>query len=179
MRLMGTPSDLVITRVSRNETYFMIKFYPTLPSQPFHRPFTKPHPMSSSHIQPSDASIASFAQRKAHTLSAVDLSPKGSIDTPILPLIELLNSHHLISTTSSCSGRISVFLDGELSTTGKGGGGRWVLISHEVVEVSDAVERVWKEMSFDADNEGKITGRRFLHFKFEPMVGTLYFKRYS
>lgn len=72
-----------------------------------------------------------------------------------------------------------MFLDGELSKTGKGGGGRWVLISHEVVEVSDAVERVWKGMGVDAGNEGKITGRRFLHFKFEPMVSTLYFTRRS
>ncbi|TGZ84145.1 hypothetical protein EX30DRAFT_393667 [Ascodesmis nigricans] len=117
----------------------------------------------------------SFTQRKTHLLTTTDLSPKGSIDTPILPLITLLNSFPTICTTSSCSGRISVFLDGELSSTGKGGGGRWVLVSHEPVEVAEAVGKVWGEMieggeSADCGGEEGAKRRRYLHFKFEPML---------
>ncbi|KAF8540054.1 tRNA wybutosine-synthesizing protein [Trichophaea hybrida] len=41
-----------------------------------------------------------------------DASPKGSIDMHILPLINRLNTHADVVTTSSCSGRISVFLEG-------------------------------------------------------------------
>jgi len=41
-----------------------------------------------------------------------DASPKGSIDIHIMPLINRLNTHADVVTTSSCSGRISVFLEG-------------------------------------------------------------------
>jgi tRNA wybutosine-synthesizing protein 3 len=38
-----------------------------------------------------------------------DLSPKGSVDVGCLPLMQLLNAHADYVSTSSCSGRISVF----------------------------------------------------------------------
>ena len=38
-----------------------------------------------------------------------DNSPKGTIDAPILPLVELLNNEDHFVTTSTCSGRISIF----------------------------------------------------------------------
>lgn len=64
-----------------------------------------------------------------------------------------------------------MFLDGELSSTGKGGGGRWVLVSHDPVEVEEALETVWREMSeVAAEEESSNSSRRFLHLKFEPMV---------
>ncbi|KAK4694715.1 hypothetical protein P7C71_g2912, partial [Lecanoromycetidae sp. Uapishka_2] len=44
--------------------------------------------------------------------SYTDLSPKGSVDEAIKSLIDRINSLEGIVTTSSCSGRISVFLEG-------------------------------------------------------------------
>ena len=38
-----------------------------------------------------------------------DLSPKGSVDEGCLPLMQILNNHEDYVTTSSCSGRISIF----------------------------------------------------------------------
>ncbi|CAN9266816.1 unnamed protein product [Alternaria alternata] len=83
-----------------------------------------------------------------------DLSPKGSIDAPIRDLIGEINKLQGLVTTSSCSGRISVFLEGrkadaEVSDSaqgeesragpgGKGGGGAWLFISHTPVERVEA-----------------------------------------
>lgn len=50
-----------------------------------------------------------FATDKARVLGQVDLSRKGSVDEPIAPLVEYLNSVENYYTTSSCSGRISAF----------------------------------------------------------------------
>ncbi len=63
----------------------------------------------------------SFARKKAHILeqlsvpesSYIDASPKGTIDVEIRDLIDTVNSYTGLVTTSSCSGRISVFLEGE------------------------------------------------------------------
>lgn len=50
-----------------------------------------------------------FCSDKARVLEQVDLSRKGSVDDAIVPMVELLNSMEEYYTTSSCSGRISVF----------------------------------------------------------------------
>lgn len=44
--------------------------------------------------------------------SYTDASPKGTLDTAILPLINRLNSLEGVVTTSSCAGRVSVFVEG-------------------------------------------------------------------
>ncbi|KAK6350356.1 hypothetical protein TWF696_006588 [Orbilia brochopaga] len=104
-----------------------------------------------------------FKAKKSKILSDLasdepDASPKGSVDTHILSLIELLNQHDGIVTTSSCSGRISVFLEGRKEAQdaskscdpdsaeepldnlaaigGKGGGGRWLLVAHDPLSES-------------------------------------------
>lgn len=90
-----------------------------------------------------------------------DLSPKGSVDEAIKSLLDRINALEGIVTTSSCSGRISVFLEGtkngsalsigaktreedeipskvkEQATVpgGKGMGGRWLFVSHEPVQL--------------------------------------------
>ena len=50
-----------------------------------------------------------FCSDKAKVLEQVDLSRKGSVDDAIVPMVKLLNSMDEYYTTSSCSGRISVF----------------------------------------------------------------------
>lgn len=47
-----------------------------------------------------------------------DLSPKGSVDVNIIPLIRDINELPGLVTTSSCAGRISVFVEGTQSVSG-------------------------------------------------------------
>ena len=74
----------------------------------------------------------SFAHEKSallnRLLSGCDNSPKGTIDAPILPLVDMLNGDEHFVTTSTCSGRISIFaspVENEQppSATGGVGGG--------------------------------------------------------
>ena len=108
-------------------------------------------------------------------------------------------------TTSSCAGRVSVFLEGKKSGSvqgenldedegeereggeigvkaagvgGKGGGGRWLFVSHEPVKI-EGQEGSLAEMlgmqqeqsdSSEPRMKGNVRDLRFIHFKFEPMV---------
>jgi len=93
-----------------------------------------------------------FQQTKARILNALavdianytDLSPKGSIDENIKELINIINSHPQYVTSSSCSGRVSLYVEGKkkplnetemvASAGGKGGGG-WILVEHDPIEL--------------------------------------------
>lgn len=119
-----------------------------------------------------------------------DLSPKGSVDAPIRELIDEINALDGLVTTSSCSGRISVFLEGRKAIAddpaeeseepragpgGKGGGGAWLFISHDPVEHSQEPNLTWIS-KFGMHAEGDqlshtpVVSSRFIHIKFEPMV---------
>lgn len=112
---------------------------------------------------------AAFGEKKAQILEQLsrpeadyaDLSPKGSVDEGIRGLIREVNGVGGFVTTSSCAGRVSVFVEGrrtadlaaaaaaekeeeegdeesgrrqQLATPGgKGGGGTWAFISHDPV----------------------------------------------
>ena len=52
-----------------------------------------------------------FLRQKEQCLRAVDLSRKGSIDEPIVELVDYINTKADFFTTSSCSGRICVHED--------------------------------------------------------------------
>lgn len=83
-----------------------------------------------------------------------DLSPKGSVDLGVRDLIRDINALPGLVTTSSCAGRISVFLEGRRDVTstpsavsgqaeegkddqrvfapsGGKGAGRWLYVSHD------------------------------------------------
>ncbi|KAI1755745.1 methyltransferase TYW3-domain-containing protein [Xylaria castorea] len=87
-----------------------------------------------------------------------DASPKGSVDAGIRDLIEDINALDGFVTTSSCAGRVSVFVEGRkagdnseaeehddndaaaaarpatlAAVGGKGGGGAWLFVSHDPV----------------------------------------------
>lgn len=108
-----------------------------------------------------------FKAHKSRILAEIaspnpDASPKGSIDVHILPLINRLNLHDRVFTTSSCSGRVSVFLEGLKKNTkpgysegdtvgkagigGKGEGGKWLFVSHDPVDVGRKSDREVAEM---------------------------------
>lgn len=53
--------------------------------------------------------MAAFEKQKVACLSQVDLSKKGSIDDQIKDLVQYINAKENFFTTSSCSGRISIF----------------------------------------------------------------------
>ncbi|KAK5319724.1 hypothetical protein LTR70_004908 [Exophiala xenobiotica] len=64
---------------------------------------------------------ASFSKKKAQILSDIsnhdstdysDKSPKGSIDSEIIELIDEINAFEAYVTTSSCAGRAAVFVEG-------------------------------------------------------------------
>lgn len=118
-----------------------------------------------------------------------DLSPKGSVDAPIRALIGDLNALEGLVTTSSCSGRISVFLEGRKADSaeaapqdespagpgGKGGGGQWLYISHDPITITtDEPSCNYLEMfglAKGKSGEGASSpSSRYIHLKFEPMV---------
>lgn len=111
-----------------------------------------------------------FAQHKAHILSnlsmsACDLSPKGTVDVKCHSIMDLLNSHEDYITTSSCSGRIALF---HSCTEGGDGGGEatkklkrgasaalgWIVVKHGVLlphEMALIVRYLCGEAATDAD----------------------------
>ena len=139
------------------------------------------------------ASPANYLERKSKILSQLavptadytDASPKGSVDEGIRDLISELNVVDGIVTTSSCAGRVSVFVEGKKTVAdpendgqiagvgGKGAGGKWLFVSHDPVP---AGSQDWVEALELADSPGQdVRGesdidKRLIHFKFEPMV---------
>jgi tRNA wybutosine-synthesizing protein 3 len=147
---------------------------------------------------------SAFAQKKNRILEALnvpndsysDLSPKGSVDEGIRDLITEINAFAGLVTTSSCAGRISVFLEGKkkkkakakseeeegdgIAGPGGKGGGRWLFVSHDPVTVKATVaadgsrsgENLHSKFSLErAERVVCIDAEASLvHFKFEPMV---------
>lgn len=146
-----------------------------------------------------------FAQKKHFILSQLaqtsetnlDASPKGTVDVHLLDLIGLINAHEDMVTTSSCSGRLSVFLEGDKvvqagaagsagygaedgdreKVGGKGQGGKWLYVTHEPGEVG--VREWWPDVeNYTEEAEDEVTttttddsvNRRYVLYKFEAMV---------
>lgn len=97
-----------------------------------------------------------FEKQKKLCLSTVDLSKKGSIDSPICDLVHRINEQPAYFTTSSCSGRVCVFEENNQSDVKKKGC-RWLYTTHAVCSLEDVVAAVHQS-----------TGDAF--FKFEPFV---------
>lgn len=125
----------------------------------------------------------SFDQKKAwilqdiaHTLSgAKDASPKGSIDELCLPIMDTINGHDDMVTTSSCSGRVSVFLEGHklkedhVKVGAKGDGGRWLYVTHD----KDTLNGWYRQPIFHYNHVDASTldeKVRYVLFKFEPLI---------
>lgn len=86
-----------------------------------------------------------FDKRKLATKS--DKSPKGSYDAPIVELIHFINTQTDFFTTSSCSGRIVLFGDGNFIET-------W----HEQVDPHIVIEAIERSQA------------NYIEFKMEPFV---------
>ncbi|KAL4781586.1 methyltransferase TYW3-domain-containing protein [Aspergillus varians] len=128
-----------------------------------------------------------------------DLSPKGSVDEGIRDLIQDINTLPGLVTTSSCAGRISVFLEGRRAPnpseetpkaseqrkfvpSGGKGAGRWLYVSHEPLDIKYGAENKEKkslhEMFGMVPGDGKPPGvdegqgqaPRLVRFHFEPLI---------
>ncbi|KFZ24461.1 hypothetical protein V502_01047 [Pseudogymnoascus sp. VKM F-4520 (FW-2644)] len=129
-----------------------------------------------------------------------DASPKGSVDIAIVELIDGINKLDGFVTTSSCAGRISVFVEGKkksedrqvdedlandvegrgqssqdketiAGTGGKGGGGKWLYVSHDPFTFEDGQDLAAAlGMARKGDEESAWEGQRLVRFKFEPLI---------
>lgn len=113
-----------------------------------------------------------------------DASPKGSVDVGIRDLIDEINAQDGLVTTSSCAGRVSVFVEGRKASAGegegrekaasavggKGGGGAWLFVSHDPVDEEGFMDDGELVKTLGLGGEGGEGGERLIHFKFEPMV---------
>eukprot|EP00468_Gymnochlora_sp_CCMP2014_P001947 CAMPEP_0167742950 /NCGR_PEP_ID=MMETSP0110_2-20121227/1734_1 /TAXON_ID=629695 /ORGANISM="Gymnochlora sp., Strain CCMP2014" /LENGTH=815 /DNA_ID=CAMNT_0007627245 /DNA_START=1489 /DNA_END=3936 /DNA_ORIENTATION=- len=114
---------------------------------------------------------------------AKDKSPKGSIDAPIVDLISEINAcpGGRVYTTSSCSGRITVFTQGASQRKG----GHWSICSHDKVNAEDVLSAIHSKNIFcisktDEKSEGKDeakgtenrteTSGTLSTFRFEPFI---------
>ncbi|RBR26505.1 uncharacterized protein FIESC28_00691 [Fusarium coffeatum] len=117
-----------------------------------------------------------------------DASPKGSVDEGIRDLIDEINQQSGFVTTSSCAGRVSVFLEGRrvadaenedervAGVGGKGAGGAWLFVSHDPVPDKSNGVTDWSSLfgledsATSHDGAAAAKERRLIHFKFEAMI---------
>ena len=124
-----------------------------------------------------------------------DLSPKGSVDEGIRDLIHDINALPGLVTTSSCAGRISVFLEGrkkqpqqqqrQFAPSGGKGAGRWLYVSHDPLKENRQCTKNAKplhEMFGLVPGDGKpprLQGEsqapRLVRFHYDPMVCSVAF----
>ena len=100
-----------------------------------------------------------------------DKSPKGSIDGPVYNLVDFLNSLEEFYTTSSCSGRISVYEHG-ISRKGI----NWLLVNHGTVTkdlIWDAIINKGIKQHINTNNNNKnneYNENLLISFKCEPSI---------
>ncbi|KAK4982404.1 hypothetical protein LTR50_007751 [Elasticomyces elasticus] len=126
-----------------------------------------------------------------------DASPKGQVDSGIRDLIADINAIYGLVTTSSCAGRIAVFLEGRKKCTTNGsnppveleerrtglpiagaggkGGGKWLYISHELFDMNSNINKDHLHGLFGMKQVSSATVKmntetRYVHLKFEPMI---------
>ena len=117
----------------------------------------------------------SFQTLKSRILSSLstststytDASPKGSLDTAIVPLIERLNELEGIVTTSSCAGRVSVFLEGRRGSSG--GKGDTSRAGGDVGECEDHEDNERRKEMKKSVPGGKGLGGRWLFVSHDPL----------
>jgi|SRR5579871_2501352 len=136
-----------------------------------------------------------FASKKKTILEQLELpaeeyydsSPKGSIDEPIQDLIREINAKPNLVTTSSCSGRIAVYLEGERckpsskgTSPGGKGGGKWLFVSHEPLDITNQDFSLYSLFNMESSQAQGVSvplgANRFVHFKFEAMVRNMSIK---
>lgn len=126
-----------------------------------------------------------FIQKKKHILDSIastnegilDSSPKGSIDKACIPIIDLINSFDNMVTTSSCSGRVSVFVEGikeadngKVKIGAKGNEGKWLFVTHEPENLNDWFEKFQLKNQDNLNVSDLTADTRYVLYKFEPLI---------
>jgi tRNA wybutosine-synthesizing protein 3 len=123
-----------------------------------------------------------FDQRKRHILDDLqsnepDLSPKGKPDDEIVGLLELINACEDYVSTSSCSGRVVVFLDADKVEEGEDTSGRWLMTRHTQFEgsmenstIEELFAMLFGHLNIGSDWESNGQSPRLITLKFEPLV---------
>ncbi|GAB7352587.1 hypothetical protein MBLNU459_g2969t1 [Dothideomycetes sp. NU459] len=117
-----------------------------------------------------------------------DASPIGKVDGNIRNLVDEINTLDSLVTTSSCAGRIAIYLEGkkkgqpqpditsdEVSSanagTGGKGGGQWLFVSHDPLDGDfDLLSSSGIAMEGDPSTPGSTQDVRWIRCKFEPMI---------
>ncbi len=102
---------------------------------------------------------SNFDIDKRNILNKKDKSKKGSIDKPIVGIIDFLNSLKDYYTTSSCSGRILIL---RIPPDGRKDHVDWLMTSHEVISSDRAEEFI--ALINKPEKKGEIW------FKQEPLI---------
>ena len=117
------------------------------------------------------SSTSSSAEEKEE-----DKSRAGRVDERARDFVRAVNERENIFTTSSCSGRISVFAERtEEDAKEHRKGGEWVFVSHELVEEDDAIRSMIEKMRESLKSNGaRIIGDgergKTLTLRFEPFI---------
>lgn len=117
-----------------------------------------------------------FYERKLeilHNLSKnVDFSPKGSIDAPVAELVSFINSLDGYVTTSSCSGRISIYRSNSdiLRANNSNKGVLWLMVSHQLVNIGDIRSLLNREMALRSTADGDTSAGDVVYLKCEGFI---------
>ncbi len=84
-----------------------------------------------------------FPNEKKTYLAKQDKSKKGDIDQKVIPLLKIINANDDYYTTSSCSGRVYLWMG-----TGKKNETEWIKVSHDLIDekffsISESKGVVW------------------------------------
>ncbi len=118
-----------------------------------------------------DSSFSAARERVVRELQGGhDRSPKGSIDLPIVHLVDFINRNCSdFCTTSSCSGRISVFKEEQSSK-----GVSWMLVRHGIVSDAEVVHAVTQgrivNKVVEAGEEAAKKESAIISLKCEPFI---------
>lgn len=124
-----------------------------------------------------------------------DLSPKGSVDEGVRELVDEINKQDGLVTTSSCAGRVAVYLEGiskrarqddtredepsGIASGGKGGG-QWLYVSHDPPDMSNVTgdgavcSLLGLPHAKTPSSPASAENTRFVRLKFEPLVRPIY-----
>lgn len=75
--------------------------------------------------------------------SAKDRSKKGDVDREIVPLLDAINAHPDLYSTSSCAGRIDLFVE---PVSGKKHEGEWLFVSHQEVKEKELLAALQSQL---------------------------------
>lgn len=128
------------------------------------KPPTDPLPLPGSFIRKKAAILATISIHSDPSYK--DKSPKGTIDAEIIDLIDEINTFDGYVTTSSCAGRVAVFVEGR---KGEGETTTGAIDDDHNDDNSEAEQRATVTQTTKAGPGGKGHGNKWLYVSHEPI----------